>query len=178
MALNLLRALPSFEKPLELLGACHDNVRRFTGQLTHLAAAQAHTHGDEATPSIATQILRYFDQAAPHHHADEEEDLFPALQALGDDKLNQKIEQLYLEHQQMAAAWQHIRQQLLALQAGLPADLSEARSFCLLYENHARFEDEQIYPHATRLAPELLSKLGLSMAARRTVPTASTTNSK
>lgn len=171
MPLNLIRALPSCETPLELLGACHDNVRRFTRQLAYLAALPTQDHVDAATPAIATKILRYFDLAAPHHHADEEEDLFPALLALGDQELNQKIDQLYQEHQQMANAWQQIRQQLLALQAGLPADLSAAPSFCLLYENHALFEDEQVYTHAPRLDRETLSRLGLNMAARRTTPT-------
>lgn len=167
---NLLRTLPSFDNPMELLGACHDNVRRFTGQLAQLVNLQRENSFDENAKTLATQILRYFDQAAPHHHADEEENLFPALLGLNDEALNANIKRLYQEHQQMAAAWQLLRPQLIQIQNKQAADLSSASTFCKLYEEHALFEDEQIYPHAQSLQPETLQQLGLLMAERRTGP--------
>lgn len=165
---NLLRTLPSFDNPMELLGACHDNVRRFTGQLAQLVKMQDENRLDENAKILATQILRYFDQAAPHHHADEEENLFPALLELNDPTLHANIKRLYQEHQQMAAAWQILRPQLIKLQNEQAADLSSATAFCQQYEQHALFEDELIYPHSQHLQPETLKQLGLLMAERRT----------
>lgn len=164
---NLLRTLPSFDNPMELLGACHDNVRRFTGQLTQLVKILAENGDDQQAKTLATQILRYFDQAAPHHHADEEENLFPALLQLNNAKLSADIQNLYREHQQMAAAWQALRAELIKIQANQTADLSSALTFCQLYEQHALFEDEHIYPHAQSLQAETLKQLGLLMASRR-----------
>ena len=171
MPTNLLRTLPSFDDPMELLAACHDNVRRFTGQLRQIVQLQNEAVFDQATAAtLATQILRYFDQAAPHHHADEEENLFPELMKLGDAALSSQITQLYQEHQQMAAAWKAIRLELIKLQNHEPADLSTATDFCRLYESHAQREDELIYPEANKLSPETLKQLGKFMAARRVSP--------
>ncbi|WP_204313425.1 hemerythrin domain-containing protein, partial [Klebsiella michiganensis] len=51
-----------------------------------LAKLSAHlpSHGaDEQARQAARNIMRYFDVAGPHHHADEEEDLFPLLMVEG-----------------------------------------------------------------------------------------------
>ena len=62
-----------------MLAACHgrvesqcDTLRRL---LPHVAAHGADVQAREA----AVAVMRYFDTAARHHHADEEVDLFPAL---------------------------------------------------------------------------------------------------
>lgn len=67
------------EAPLELLSACH---RRAKSQCATLRRLVAHllAHGvDEEARTAAANVLRYFDISARHHHADEEEDVFPAL---------------------------------------------------------------------------------------------------
>ena len=69
----------STEAPLEMLAACHGRVHKQCETLGRLAA-HLPTHGsDTAAQQAATAVMRYFDTAARDHHADEEEDLFPAL---------------------------------------------------------------------------------------------------
>lgn len=44
---------------------------------------------DVQAQAAAAQILRYFNVAAPLHHQDEDEDLFPALLALHQPALSE-----------------------------------------------------------------------------------------
>ena len=68
-----------FEAPLEMLSACHFRIERQCATLRRLVPHLA-THGaDTEARTAAANVMRYFDTSAKHHHADEEEDLFPAL---------------------------------------------------------------------------------------------------
>lgn len=167
----LHRHLPSFEEPVEMLGACHDNVRRFSRLLVALAERLEQGPVGPETAQMAADILRYFADAAPHHHADEEQDLFPRLRELGDAALNAILDRLLEEHRHMAALWARLQPILQTLAAMRAARLSrqEAQAFADLYQQHAREEDEVVYPHARHLAGELLQAIGRRMAERRGV---------
>ena len=68
-----------FEVPLEMLSACHHRIERQCATLRRLVDHLA-THGpDQQARDAAAGVMRYFDTAGRDHHADEEEDLFPAL---------------------------------------------------------------------------------------------------
>ena len=70
---------PSWDDPLEMLQACHERIE---AQLALLARLRTHLaeHGvDQAAQEAIAGIQRYFTLAAPLHHQDEEEDLFPAM---------------------------------------------------------------------------------------------------
>jgi len=73
-------------------------------------------------------VLRYFESAAVHHHADEENDLFPALlKAMADSDTNpirQLMQQLVAEHRQLEALWRAVRAQLLPVARGETPGLS------------------------------------------------------
>src|SRR5215472_17762851 len=69
----------SFEAPLEMLAACHDRMRDRCATLLRLRPHVAAKGADAAASSAARSVIRYFDSAARDHHADEEQDLFPAL---------------------------------------------------------------------------------------------------
>lgn len=168
--MRLSRALPSFDDPVELLLACHDNVRRFTRLLEQLASRPMPERTDEAGRRAAAQVLNYFDRAAPHHHADEEEDLFPRLRALGDPALTGEIDRLEAEHRHMGEVWRELRRELLALSEGRPAGLDAAPAFAVAYREHAAFEDAFIYPAAQALDAAELDRMGQSMAERRGAP--------
>ena len=97
-------ALPGFhspgastEAPLEMLAACHGRVHKQCETLGRLAA-HLPTHGsDTAAQQAATAVMRYFDTAARDHHADEEEDLFPALlDAMAAHAREQRLGKLWL----------------------------------------------------------------------------------
>ena len=73
-----------FDEPFEMLGACHDRVRRSLDLLQRLRD-YLKTHAcDDSARQAARDVLRYFDIAAPLHHEDEELHVFPPLLAGGD----------------------------------------------------------------------------------------------
>ncbi|SMC28460.1 Hemerythrin HHE cation binding domain-containing protein [Andreprevotia lacus DSM 23236] len=161
-------SFPRFDEPVGMLTACHDKVRRFAALGLKLETHLAEHGADGQAAGAAEQILRYFDIAAPLHHADEEEDLFPALRALDDAQLHAALSRIEAEHVALAALWQAVRSWLLAVVAGqvLPAPnaLSE---FARAYPAHAADEEALLYPAAARLAPEVLAQIGQRMQARR-----------
>ena len=69
----------SFEVPLEMLAACHQRIVQQCDTLNRLLPHLAAHGADLQAQQAAQAVLRYFDQAAVDHHADEEQDLFPAL---------------------------------------------------------------------------------------------------
>ena len=84
---TLFNNAPGFDQPLAVLKHCHDRIRK---QLNTLDKLLQHlpTHGaDDQAKQAATAVLRYFNEAAPLHHEDEEIDLLPTLEvaALGAD---------------------------------------------------------------------------------------------
>ena len=79
----------------------------------HLAA-----HGPDAqAQTAAAAILRYFDSAAPAHHADEEQDLFLALvdAMAGSDAvcIHHLIARLAAEHRVLEESWARLRPALI-----------------------------------------------------------------
>lgn len=163
----------SFDEPIALLSACHDRVRHYAGLALKLAQYLPEHGADQQAREAASSILRYFDVAAPLHHQDEEEDLFPLLAERGDDMLKALVGiTMFEQHVELAALWQQVRACLLAIAAGESSDfpLALATEFSQRYPAHALIEDEQIYPFAAQLlSEEELAELGRHMAARRGV---------
>ena len=100
---------PSFDDPLGMLFACHRRIER---QLATLARLQRHLpeHGcDDDARAAARAILKYFDEAAPNHHADEEQSLFPRLAALRPRGRRALMAPLLDEHELLADNWNRLR---------------------------------------------------------------------
>lgn len=161
-----------FEAPFELLSACHDRVRRSLALLERLCAHLAQAGADAAAREAASDVMRYFDLAAPHHHDDEERHLFPRLRATGDAGLVEAVARLAADHAAMAGAWAALRPLLDGLavhgQFDLAALDAAARRFAGLYAAHLVLEDDVVFPAARRLfdAPAL-AEMGEDMARRR-----------
>jgi len=66
------------EAPPEMLSACHRRVEHQCATLRRLVPHLAAHGADSAARTATTNVWRYFETSAKHHHADEEEDLFPA----------------------------------------------------------------------------------------------------
>jgi hemerythrin-like domain-containing protein len=160
----------SFETPVAMLEACHERIRHYSTLLVKLAV-HLDRHGvDGEAINAAQAVLRYFDVAAPLHHADEEQDLFPALLARCDAVLAEKIRALEAEHVELDALWTALRGKLRLIVSGAPAGLSreEARHFFARYFAHAAREEMEIYPYAgTLLDNAILADIGRRMASRR-----------
>jgi hemerythrin-like domain-containing protein len=162
------------EAPLEMLSACHIRIERQCATLNRLAAHLAEHGADDQARQAATNIMRYFDTSAPQHHADEEENVFPALieSMAGSDAvcIHQMIEGLTADHRQMEAGWHSLRRALEQIAAGQSADLSasEVAEFIDLHERHLKVEDDDLLPMAARLlSDEELDHVGRAMRERR-----------
>lgn len=158
----------SFDEPLEMLSACHERIEAMLRILDRLPA-HLRAHGaDKEARAAAARVLRYFDQAGPKHHADEETDLFPLLEAKG--ALPQLLPVLRREHRAMEAAYARLRPGLEQLATGAGGELSQplAAEFCALYRAHIAGETAQLLPAAEQLLqPGERCRLGRAMAERR-----------
>jgi len=168
-----------FDQPLELWLACHDRVRRMTGLLERLREHLGTMGSDDAARVTATTIRRYFEEAAPRHHEDEEVDLFPLLRRLLPQKdptrlaeVDAALSRLEAEHISLGRIWQLVRPVLQAIERGEPAtlDAEVVSVFANGYRGHCEVEDTVI-ADALRLClgDADLDALGQSMAERRGV---------
>jgi hemerythrin-like domain-containing protein len=164
----------SFDAPLQMLDACHQRLQRQCDTLRRLVPHVA-AHGSDANAREAAQaVMRYFDKAAVDHHADEEEDLFPALlEAMaGSDAvcLRELIDTLTQQHRELEAHWQALRRVLAAVAAGENVVLDAALVERLIdgYAAHLAREDTELLPMAARLIDEAtLQCMGQAMRQRR-----------
>ena len=163
-----------FDDPFEILEACHARIARMLRTLERLPAhVAARGVDDEAREAIA-RVRRYFELAAPDHHADEEVDLFPAAReaarAAGASDVIAALDALGREHREMEAAWAALRAHLDALCAGEAAAVDTARvgAFAALYRAHVAIEEGVVYADAKRrLAAAVRAALARAMVARR-----------
>ena len=159
---------PSFDTPIAMLLACHGQIRRFVSMCLRLEQHLAQKGLNDEAGTAAQNVLRYFNIAAPLHHADEEEDVFPALRTLADLELNARIDALESEHGRLTVLW-HGLQSWLEATAALQVSPQPPglHSFVHTYLAHAEREEREIFPAAQRLSPEQLTAIGNRMRARR-----------
>jgi hemerythrin-like domain-containing protein len=176
--LNLHRSpAAGFEEPFGMLLACHERVQRMLALLLRLGEHLA-THGaDEEARQAARDVMRYFDQAGPAHHEDEERHLFPLLLAQGDAGIDGVVHRLQRDHEAMGVQWQAVRADLAEIEAGdgpmapAAALLPRWQAYADLYAGHIEAEEGQAYPAARPLLPApALRMMGQEMARRRGVP--------
>ncbi len=167
-----------FDDPLAALAACH---RRIEKQMATLARLQKHIgrNGMDGEARTATAgVLRYFVEAAPHHHADEEADLFPKILRTAEGSADRArafelVAHLLVDHRDMEQVWAQVRQTLEGLQAGevTTLDAPLCKDFARIYASHIEREEGQLFPLAARLLqPADIVSLGNAMAARRGLP--------
>jgi hemerythrin-like domain-containing protein len=164
------------EAPFELLAACHDRVRRSLDLLERLQIHVATKGCDDDARSAATDVMRYFDIAAPLHHQDEELHVFPVV-LRGQDIFHQAlVRKLQLEHIEMHNRWQVARRVLERIAETYSPNapplheeqLQALHSFLTLYSDHMENEEFHIYPAAaSQLSPGEVATMGTEMGARR-----------
>jgi len=174
---SLFDPIAAFDDPLEMLLACH---RRIEKQLQTLERLRAHLQakGVDAEASTAAQaLLRYFMRAAVDHHADEESDLFPLLDAritgaADRERFGQLREDLEREHREVEALWARLRKPLEGIAEGFSRSLAESdvHPFVRTYAIHIRNEEAAFEEFFARwIGPDDRAALGRSMCARRAV---------
>jgi len=165
-----------FEAPFEMLGACHERVERMLGLLVKLQQHVLLRGWDDSVASAARDVMRYFDQAAPLHHEDEERHVFPPLLAGNDAALRLIVQGLQQDHRDMEVAWAAAREVLASvLQAPPPGwahfspqEEATLAGYVRLYDSHLREEDGLVYPAAQAgLSPDALEAMSADMMRRR-----------
>ena len=174
MTVSLLgAAAPGFERPLDVLEACHGRIARQCDTLEKLVAHLPVHGADTQAQQAARAVLAYFDTAAVHHHDDEERNLFPLLELAGAAGACDLVETLTLEHDELALLWRRLRTGLQQIETGAASRLDEApaRRFIALNRSHLEFENTRVLPLARKvLGADDIERLGRAMAARRNVP--------
>lgn len=171
-----------FEQPFELLEACHERVERYLALLGKLQAHLESRGGavDQAAREAAADVRRYFNQAAPLHHEDEERHVFPLLQDTADPQLHEAVARLRADHLAFHARWQALDPALRALAEDgvLNTSLKElaalAQAFASGYAAHIACEHELVFPAVQQLLAaqgnsgrHALQEMGADMARRR-----------
>ena len=128
----------------------------------------------ESAGVTATSILRYFDEAAPRHHEDEELTLFPRLlahlQGADRQKIERTIDDLRYEHGRLEKSWTALRLALIAITRGttVSLDTEAAVGFVTGYREHVERENDVLLPAFRRAFDAVeLEVIGRAMAARR-----------
>jgi pyridoxamine 5'-phosphate oxidase len=176
MNTSLLPGVPDFDQPIAVLKHCHDKIRKNLQTLQKLPAHLQALGADDEAQKAAIAVLRYFRDAAPNHHADEEEDLLPMLQetATGEDKqlLDALQPQIIDEHHEMDLIWAKLASQLEAIVStqGTSLDANDTEQFAALYTAHMEKEEGNIAPMAKRLfSGAQMQQLGNAMRKRRNI---------
>lgn len=159
---------PDFSDPIGLLEACHGRIAENCQLLQRMCDHQDRHGADRELIAAAQKVMRYFDLAAPLHHADEEQDLFPALAE--EDHLAQLIARLQAEHAELETLWQGLREELAVVVTGRRSTQLRQRvaTFVTAYLKHADIENRQILPRARELVDaDTLARIGASMENRR-----------
>jgi pyridoxamine 5'-phosphate oxidase len=163
-----------FDQPIEMWLACHQRVLRFAGLIKRLAVHVAAHGANEEAQVTATSIRRYFNEAAPRHHDDEELDLFPVLRerSSGTEEAEALAATDHVEddHLVMAGLWRSLDAALAAIAGGqsIVLDAQQCDRFESLYRRHIEVEEQIILPALKRrLKADDWSAIGRTMAERR-----------
>ncbi|HEY7293165.1 MAG TPA: hemerythrin domain-containing protein [Vicinamibacterales bacterium] len=169
-----------FDEPLGLLSDCHRRIEHF---LRVLEVTTDRVNGAALSAAERSQVegaMTYFATAAPRHTADEEESLFPRMEASRDANaisVVDAIRRLESDHEEAnghhGAVDRLVRQWLAdgVLPAVLVQELKQhLAALATLYAAHISFEDREIFPTAARLLSAAdIQAIGREMAARRLV---------
>jgi hemerythrin-like domain-containing protein len=167
-----------YEAPFAMLHACHERVQRTLALLQRLHAHVAEHGGDAQAVQAARDVLRYFEQAAPQHHLDEERHVFAQVLALNDSALTQVVQRLQQDHLDMESSWSRVRAELHHLvEAGeqvSPVWVENTRAlfqeFVHLYERHMPDEEQLVFPAAEQaFSTDALAVMAQDMMQRRGV---------
>lgn len=164
------QAAPDFNDPIGLLLACHERMLGMCDLLERMVEYQQEKGVDADMAESAKKLLNYFDTAAPHHHADEDEDLFPHLQEI--EGAGVLLKALTAQHGLHDMLWSKLRVCLekLAEQQECAQLGALSQTFVSAYRAHIEIENDRLLPMAAQaLSDDQLKAIGASMAARRGV---------
>ena len=122
----------------------------------------------------ATSIRRYFNEAAPRHHEDEEVDMFPRLRERLDSERDRTVldvlDQVEADHLEMAGLWKRLDALLAEIARGKAVTLEQPLidRFATMYRHHIDAEERVLLPALKKaLGKSDWQAVGRAMAERR-----------
>jgi hemerythrin-like domain-containing protein len=131
----------TIENPLEHLGACHNRIEERL-QVLERAAGALETQPEEARSALAA-VFRYFDTSGVLHTRDEEESVFPRLEAHLAAADIPYIAALESQHREAESVYEELRKPP-APGADLRGYRENIERFCALYRAHIASENERL----------------------------------
>jgi hemerythrin-like domain-containing protein len=167
----------SGHSPIDDFSQCHAGI---LGRLQALDTLPALLEPAARARQIAADTLSFFREAVFEHHAEEENELFPAVLASAHkgaerDKVQAIVAELTAEHRQVEAAWSKLEPKLKAVAKGHEVDMDSADISALVrtYQAHARYEEDVFLPLSQAILgrdSNHLAALGMSMHMRHALP--------
>jgi hemerythrin-like domain-containing protein len=161
---------------VDMLLACHDRIRNFTGIAVRLADADG--AGAAAIANAAEAVHRYYAVALPLHEADENDSVYPRLRArLTDAAERASVQSMVDQHgpideviARLLPVWDELKsnpERLATHAASMRVDAERLQS---LWTEHLALEEKIVFPLIRkRLVPEELSDIHREMKVRRGV---------
>lgn len=151
--------------PVDDFSHCHEGIlaglHSFAGLPPLLQAARR-------AQEIASQVAHLMDGAVAQHHAEEEQELFPAVLASAArgaerDRVQALVWRLTDEHREIEGLWKKLRPQVRKAAAGkaVPMNQQAVDLLVAVYRMHAQNEEREFLP----LSREILGRNGNHMAA-------------
>jgi hemerythrin-like domain-containing protein len=158
---------------IDLLMSAHHRIRTFTGVAVRLLIVEG--LGPKTVSEAANAVHRYFVDALPLHHQDEDESLMPRLKKHAAENLAAALQTAHREHRKLdevlarlLPAWQAIADDPQRLPAMAGALALDTLRFEQLWKHHLQLEEETIFPAARAvLPPDEMAKLLEEVRGRR-----------
>jgi hypothetical protein len=165
------------DAPIANFSDCHVGIVAHLDNLGELPALLAPA---ARARKIAADTLAFFDAVIVEHHAQEEQELFPAVLSSavrGEEQRQAAVMTVRLttEHRQIEAWWARIKPQLKQIAKGhdTPLDLVALQQLVSEYRAHAAFEEAEFLPLAQRVLgrnSNQMAALGMSLHMRHRRP--------
>lgn len=169
--------LADAEPPLEAMLSCNARLLHHSATLRRLVLYLGECGCDVQAQLAIGQLLRFFGKALPRHHADQEEDLVPALleSMAGSDAvcLGEIGDAIAAGHRELQRLWLRLRPALEDAAAGRAGALAaqEVENFVERCRSCVEQESGALAMAARLLSEQQLEQVARTMHARRVTPT-------
>jgi len=170
---------PAVADAFTALDQCHQQVLTTLQVLGDLIERLDRDGVDTESRRMAAEVVRFFNQSARQHHAEEEKHVFPSLLTSGDVLLVQHVQRLQQDHGWLEEDWLTLEPPLNAIAEGYSwYDLDMLRQalpvFAELYQDHIDLEESLIYPEAkARMQPRAHAGQGRERSVAKRAASAS-----
>ncbi|MBC5764178.1 hemerythrin domain-containing protein [Ramlibacter albus] len=143
------------DAPLPAFSQCHAGILETLKAAEDLPALLEAAH---RARSVTRELLEMFDQVVIPHHADEENELFPAVLRSAEpgperERIQGMVAHLVREHRQVEKTWKRIEPSVRTAARGgdIFVDKDLLRELVQVYMTHARYEEQEFLPLAERI---------------------------